>query len=190
MQPNLTPQHGEPHKDPTGPADTSCNHCLSKVGGGLSLKAQISRPSFLPHSSLFPFWPPTLSPKFVAWESRYQVPLPAVSVFLCLSFLTCVLKMRSSLQALPALPLVPPSFLLSHTLLSVFSLSTFLMSVSSPTFSFLLSHLFLLTSLHLCPIFLSPSVPLLALKEVKDLVAWEPLGLGKATVRVQAPLLP
>lgn len=164
-----------------------CNHCLNKVGGGLSLKAQISRPSFLPNSSLFPFWPPTLFPKFLAWESKYQVPLPAVSFFLCL---TCILKMRSSLQTLPALPLVPPSFLLSHTLLSVFSLSTFLMSVSSPTFPFLLSCLFLLTSLHLSPIFLSPSVPLLALKEVKDLVAWELLRLRKATVREQAPLLP
>lgn len=87
-----------------------CNHCLSKVGGGLSLKAQISRPSFLTHSSLFPFWPPTLFPKFLAWESRYQVPLPAVSFFLCLSFLTCILKMRSSLQTLPALPLAPPSY--------------------------------------------------------------------------------
>lgn len=113
-----------------------------------------------PHSSLFPFWSPTLFPKFLAWESRYQVPLPAVSFFRGLSFLICRLKMRRSLQALPAPPLVPPSFplLSSHTLTSLHLCFLYpcLISFSSPTSPFLLSHLFLLSSLHLCPFLVSP----------------------------------
>lgn len=70
------------------------------VGGKPQSQAQISRASFLsplpvppPHSSPFPFWSPTLFPKFLAWESRCQGPywlLPSSQV----CFLTCKLRMR------------------------------------------------------------------------------------------------
>lgn len=50
------------------------------------------------------------------------------------------------------IPIFP---LLSYSSFYLFSLFAFLISFSSPTFLIILSHLFLLTSLHLCLIFVS-----------------------------------
>lgn len=138
-------------------------------GGVTQSQAQISRASFLsplpvppPRSTLFPFWSPTLFPKFLAWESRYQGPywlFPSSQA----RFLTGKLKMRCPPQALlhflrgPHLPSPLPSS--SYSSLPTFSLFfMFLVSCSSPAFPFL-SRLFLLISFHLGLIAVSPSMP-------------------------------
>lgn len=156
-----------------------CSHCVRKIGergrgeGGAGVASVPGpsryRASFLsplpvppPHSSLFPFWSPTLFPKFLAWESRCQGPywlFPSPQV----CFLTCKLKMRCPPTALLRFPRGPhlsswlPSFAHSSRLVS--SLFMFLVSFSSPAFPFP-SHRFLLISFHLRLIPVSPPIPL------------------------------
>lgn len=175
-----------------------CSHCLRvcQVGG-----ASVPRPksvphlSFLPYSSLLPTHPSSPSglqpPSQSSWLGSHDTRFP----YLLFPSSRCqFLPLWTEDGAISTCPSCSSSDPLVFPLF--FPLATYVLSLHFPH-RLLLSNLPLSSfpSLHAHlspsrPLFCLPICPFLALKGEMAPVAQESLGLGKAAVRVQAPLLP